>query len=215
MKQNQGKTTGSIYSIHEWWVSRKSSEKIKKKLHELHVNILETKMEKMKEHIRNLPKNTFIPVREYPIVFSTHPEAGLLAEDVHRNLKKVYSRRGLSGGLTAVLERGVRSLEKMGGFEWKLCNEEEAAHLCRDLAWRENKEIRGITLNSSYRYFDITSWEVRDSYYSDTSFVVDLYVSPIPSGELSLPYVLRNDVHRRKGVIVIFGMLLRYYFLEI
>ena len=104
MKQNQGKITGSIYSIHEWWVSRKSSEKIKKELKELKElqenqvfeNILEPKMEKMKEHIRNLPKNTFIPVREYPIVFSTNPEACLLVEDVHhKELNKLYSLQGL------------------------------------------------------------------------------------------------------------------------
>ena len=198
MKQNQGKTTGSIYSIHEWWVSRKSSEKIKKKLHELHKNILETKMEKMKEHIRNLPKNTFIPVREYPIVFSTHPEACLLAEDVHHvKLKKKDDLQDLSiilGSLSV-----LKKLKEMGGFKWKLCNTKEAVHLCRYLAWRGNKEIRGITLNGKRRYFDIISGNARHFDDLNDGFVADLYVSHIPSGELSLSYVLRNGCTPKEG----------------
>ena len=191
------------------------------------------KLSEMKEHIRELPRNTFIPVKEAPFVFSTNPAAHVLVEDVDR----------LKVGLALICwtygyghEGGDEAkLQGLGGFSWDLCTEAQAVELRKTLRWHmdlskklgkykmaeavdyyngtswswsgkynskaslESTHLHGLTLRTKERYYSFNSGDCLPFNGSVRKLVADLYVSAIPEGKSSLPYILEKGFTPDEG----------------
>ncbi len=241
MQSSEGGTAmESIHAIHAWWLSQEKIEEMKgeirkKILAETQAGI-KTKLSEMKAHIQNLPKDTFISVKEEPFVFSTNPKARLLVEDVER------LKLGLASAIfvhdNCYEAGGEEKLTKGSELTWDLCTEEEVAHLCNEMRWPQivkwkmntkdysrysydkegncaywkvdgyyhdaysidDKSLHGITVYGKKKYYD---WKFKLFIKFNESMrqlVADLYISPIPEGELSLPYLLGQGFTPDEGM---------------
>lgn len=228
MEQNTEERKEAIHPIHGWWISQGKIDTIKgnirnKILTDLKKGISQ-KLSKMREHIQQLPQNTFIPVKEVSFVFSTNPAARLLVEDVNRlKLGLDFQRYSYYVG---VHEPG-KEVAGMGGLQWGLCSLAQAEHLYKTLQWRI--DLAEIISKYTYQYFRSSGtkirvenlWSVEDlaglRLHEEGTFyrfkdgrkndfdklydvlVADLYVSPIPESENSLSYILSEGFTPEEG----------------
>ena len=228
MEQNTEERKEAIHPIHGWWISQGKIDTIKgnirnKILTDLKKGISQ-KLSKMREHIQQLPQNTFIPVKEASFVFSTNPAARLLVEDVNRlKLGLDFQRYSYYVG---VHEPG-KEVAGMGGLQWGLCSLAQAEHLYKTLQWRI--DLAEIISKYTYQYFRSSGtkirvenlWSVEDlaglRLHEEGTFyrfkdgrkndfdklydvlVADLYVSPIPESENSLSYILSEGFTPEEG----------------
>ncbi len=220
-----GTAMESIHAIHSWWISQEKIDKMKGEIQEKILaetqKVIKAKLEEMKKHIQNLPKDTFIPVKEEPFVFSTNPTATLLVEDVNclklglANIYRIHND---------TYEAGDEERLPRKPLEWKLCSQDEAAHLCRELGWPkkvnwaintenyksyarvlganhgwkygggcdflQDTDLHGITLAGKREYYNFDTEELYNFNRGGSYLVADLYISPVPEDELSLPYLL-------------------------
>lgn len=165
MEQNTEERKEEIHPIHEWWISQEKIDDMKGKIREGVIqDRINQKLSEMKEHIQQLPQNTFIPVKEAPFVFSTNPAAYLLVEDVNRlKLGLAYTYRPYCmghepGDENKIVKMGMgdfimsvgtmkqvpytgyepgdeKKIERMRNFIWSLCRKAQAEHLYKTLKW--------------------------------------------------------------------------------
>ncbi len=217
-----GTAMEAIHAIHSWWLSQEKIDEMKGEIREKILaetqDGIKAKLEEMKEHIQNLPKDTFIPVKEEPFVFSTNPTATLLVEDANRlkvGLAYIYYDHDTYYDLGE-----EDKLRNESQFNWDLCSYSEADHLYDDLGYRlkpdltqykgfkqvktscgfeykwngdslNDPNLHGFTLVGKTQYFNFSKHDARLFYQCiDRLLSADLYISPIPEGELSLPYIL-------------------------
>ena len=251
MEQNNEKQRDSIHPLHTGWLSKEKEKEIKARIRvdTARKGIL-AKLSEMKAHIRELPRNTFIPVKEEPFVFSTNPAAHVLVEDVDR------LKVGLAIGDPSLVhdfsyEAGdEEKLQGLGGFSWDLCTVAQAEELHKTLLWHMDlsKKIRQYQRFMAETHDEGTTWRWRvddrfpffltsdllgltlrtkEDYYSfkdgscfsfgekiftplflfgfdaksgfEGLAVADLYVSAIPEGKSSLPYILENGFTPDEG----------------
>lgn len=226
MEQNTEERKEEIHPIHEWWISQEKIDVMKGKIREGVIqDRINQKLSEMKEHIQQLPQNTFIPVKEAPFVFSTNPAACLLVEDVNRlKLGLAYTYYSHS---TSYEKGDEKKIGKMGNFTWALCSMEKAKHLYETLQWHIDlkKIINTYNYESYSTYCGKPHWDYDDvdldlagltlrgrtTYYkfkdgiecnfgnSSRRLTADLYVSAIPEGVLSLCYILENGFTPQEG----------------
>lgn len=228
MEQNTEERKEAIHPIHGWWISQEKIDTIKGNIRDEILTYLKEgisqKLSEMREHIRQLPQNTFIPVKEVSFVFSTNPAARLLVEDVNRlKLGLDFQRYSYYVG---VHEPGEK-VAGMGGLQWGLCSLAQAEHLYKTLQWRI--DLAEIISKYTYQYFRSSGtkirvenlWSVEDlaglRLHEEGTFyrfkdgrkndfdklydvlVADLYVSPIPESENSLSYILSEGFTPEEG----------------
>lgn len=228
MEQNTEEKKEAIHPIHGWWISQGKIDTIKGNIRDKILTDLKKgisqKLSKMREHIQQLPQNTFIPVKEVSFVFSTNPAARLLVEDVNRlKLGLDFQRYSYDVG---VHEPGEK-VAGMGGLQWGLCSLAQAEHLYKTLQWRI--DLAEIISKYTYQYFRSSGtkirveilWSVEDlaglRLHEEGTFyrfkdgrkndfdklydvlVADLYVSPIPESENSLSYILSEGFTPEEG----------------
>ena len=262
MEQNNEKQRDSIHPLHTGWLSKEKEMEIKarirKDMEDTARRDILAKLSEMKEHIRELPRNTFIPVKEAPFVFSTNPAAHVLVEDVDR-LKVGLADCGSNGYHDLSYEAGdEEKLKGLGGFSWDLCTEAQAVGLHETLQWNMDlsKKIRqyqrfkaedhhngtawywghsmaiswlfgalvgvsssdssarsasylyhnldsanllGLTLRTKERYYSFKSGDCLPFERGVHELVADLYVSAIPEGKSSLPYILEKGFTPDEG----------------
>lgn len=227
MEQNTEERKESIHPIHTWWLSQEKIDDRKGKIREkILADVqagIDKKLVEMKEHIQQLPKNTFIPVKEDPFVFSTNPVACLLVEDVNcLRLGLAYTYRTHDNCYEAGEEKRIAGV---GNFVWALCKKDQAAHLRNELKWRmdlkekittyrsysnicgvrmwKNEPVYlnfvGLTLWGKRKYYDFEDGGDYEFNGSAKKLTADLYVSQIPEGKLSLPYILSEGFTPQEG----------------
>lgn len=226
MEQNTEERKEEIHPIHEWWISQEKIDDMKGKIREGVIqDRINQKLSEMKEHIQQLPQNTFIPVKEAPFVFSTNPAACLLVEDVNRlKLGLAYTYYSHSSSY----EKGdEKKIGKMGNFTWALCSMEKAKHLYETLQWHidlkkiintynyesystfcgkpcwgydgVDLDLAGLTLRGRTTYYKFKDGIECNFGNSSRRLTADLYVSAIPEGVLSLCYILENGFTPQEG----------------
>lgn len=226
MEQNTEERKEEIHPIHVWWISQEKIDDMKGKIREGVIqDRINQKLSEMKEHIQQLPQNTFIPVKEAPFVFSTNPAACLLVEDVNRlKLGLAYTYYSHSSSYE---EGDEKKIGKMGNFTWALCSMEKAKHLYETLQWHidlkkiintynyesystfcgkprwgydgVDLDLAGLTLRGRTAYYKFK--DGIECYFGNSSrrLTADLYVSAIPEGVLSLCYILENGFTPQEG----------------
>ncbi len=222
-----------ILPIREWQLSQEQVNKIKASIREQLLaeekEKISQKLEEMKAHIQQLPRNDFIPVEEEPFVFSTNPEARMLVEDVDR-LKVGLTHTFFSHDY--MYEPGEeKRLKKIDGISWLLCSQDQACKLCDTLHWSmdlEERLAKGIYKNYSFYYtstgisaswnnvnlknIDLCGLSLRGGEFYrfsdkkmhqfndyDWGLVADLYVLEVPDDEHSLPYILKQGFTPEEG----------------
>lgn len=226
MEQNTEERKEEIHPIHEWWISQEKIDDMKGKIREGVIqDRINQKLSEMKEHIQQLPQNTFIPVKEAPFVFSTNPAACLLVEDVNRlKLGLAYTYYSHS---TSYEKGDEKKIGKMGNFTWALCSMEKAKHLYETLQWHidlkkiintynyesystycgkpqwgydgVDLDLAGLTLRGRTTYYKFKDGIECNFGNSSRRLTADLYVSAIPEGVLSLCYILENGFTPHEG----------------
>ena len=228
MEQNTEERKEAIHPIHGWWISQEKIDTIKGNIRDEILTYLKEgisqKLSEMREHIRQLPQDTFIPVKEVSFVFSTNPAARLLVEDVNR-LKLGLAHTYYSHEIDYYYEAGNK-VEGMGGLQWGLCSVEQAEHLYKTLHWRIDLEeiiskykyqkyersmskiwlhcqevegLVGLTLHGKCAYYEFERGNVCNFGGSSRGVAADLYVSAIPESENSLRYILSEGFTPEEG----------------
>ena len=212
MEQNTEERKEAIHPIHGWWISQGKIDTIKGNIRDKILTDLKEgisqKLSKMREHIQQLPQNTFIPVKEASFVFSTNPVARLLVEDVNRlKLGLAFQDKPY---FPAAYVAGTE-VDGMGGLRWGLCSVDQARQLYKTLHWRidltkiknkyigDKKNLTGLTLHEEGTFYHFEDDKVANLSGWYGVVVADLYVSPIPREENSLSYILSEGFTPEEG----------------